>query len=71
MSHMFYHSCFNQDISKWNVSNVEKMLSMFEISNFNNDISEWDINKNCKTDGMFTNCPIEDKYKPYQNGEKL
>jgi surface protein len=39
MSDMFYHSAFNGDISKWDVSNVINMRSMFEESDFNRDIS--------------------------------
>jgi len=43
MSGMFYTSKFNQDISNWNVHNVENMTSMFSDSKFNRDISKWDI----------------------------
>jgi surface protein len=68
---MFYDSKFDQDISDWDVSNVENMKSMFEQSKFNQDISKWVINKNCKTESMFVNCSIEDKYRPFQNGERL
>ena len=31
--YMFYHSKFNSDISKWDVSKVKNMNSMFERSN--------------------------------------
>ena len=38
------------DISDWDVSNVESMVSMFKKSNFNGDISDWDVSsvKNMK-----------------------
>lgn len=35
---------FNEDISKWNVSNVKSMKSMFAgAESFNSDISAWDV----------------------------
>ena len=45
MSYMFYNaSSFNQDVSKWNVSNVTDMSHMFyKASSFNQDVSEWDV----------------------------
>ena len=61
---MFNKSKFDQDISNWNVSNVEFMGWMFAFSKFNQDISNWKINKDCKTVGMFKNCPIKEEYKP-------
>ena len=30
MKNMFYCSCFNRDISKWDVSKVEKIKDIFE-----------------------------------------
>ncbi|UVO24530.1 DUF285 domain-containing protein [Mycoplasma capricolum] len=44
---MFYDAKkFNQDISNWNMSNVEYIRSMFEgTTNFNQDISNWKLNK--------------------------
>lgn len=34
--------CFNQDIGKWVIYNVEKMKSMFyEAESFNQDSSKW------------------------------
>jgi surface protein len=37
-------SSFNQDISKWNVSNITDMECMFcRASAFNQDISKWDV----------------------------
>ena len=48
MSQIFEWSKFNGDISKWNVSNVKNMNSMFWGSSFtgkNGDISKWDVSK--------------------------
>ena len=33
------------EISKWNVSNVKTMYSMFRKSIFNGDISKWNVGK--------------------------
>ena len=44
MGCMFSGSQFNQDISKWDVSNVRNMYSMFEDSKFNQDINMWNYN---------------------------
>ena len=46
MSHIFYYSKFNGDISEWDVSNVKNMETMFGCSKFtgeNGDISSWDV----------------------------
>jgi surface protein len=40
---MFEGSNFNQDISKWDVSNVTDMDLMFKNSKFNRDISNWNV----------------------------
>ena len=61
---LFYGSVFNQDISKWDVSNVTNMISMFHGSVFNSDISKWDVSNVRNMKAMFDNCPIEEKYKP-------
>jgi surface protein len=48
MKGMFANSIFKElkgDISKWDVSKVTDMSSMFEFSNFNGDISAWDVSK--------------------------
>lgn len=65
MQYMFCESRFNQDISKWNVSNVCDMRRMFSESRFNQDISNWNINASkWNLDEMFDNCPIKEEYKP-------
>jgi len=44
MSLMFYQSDFNQDISWWDVSNVENMFAVFyDATSFDQDISAWDL----------------------------
>lgn len=56
MAKLFYQSQFNGDISKWDVSNVEDMSSMFMASNFtgeNGDISNWDVSNVKDMWGMF------------------
>jgi surface protein len=47
MKFMFFGATsFNQDLSSWNMSNVESMYFMFtEASSFNNDLSNWDVSK--------------------------
>ena len=58
---------FNGDISKWNVSNVTDMSSMFFLSNFNGDISRWDVSNVTDMTGIFVNSPIKEEYKPKFN----
>ncbi|MDB9989698.1 BspA family leucine-rich repeat surface protein [Flavobacteriaceae bacterium] len=39
-----FYSNFNEDISSWDVSNVNNMNGMFHgASSFNQDISSWDV----------------------------
>ena len=47
MSGMFTGAgAFNQDISKWDVSNVTDMKEMFALTvMFNQDLSGWDVSK--------------------------
>ena len=53
MSHLFYRSKFNGNISKWDVSKVEDMSYMFYHSIFNDDISQWDVSNVVEMRGMF------------------
>ncbi len=49
---MFRSMNFNQDISDWNVSNVEEMLYMFQNNpNFNQDLSNWNVRREAEADG--------------------
>jgi surface protein len=50
---MFSVTVFNNDISNWDVSNVNKMTGMFKSSKFNNDISNWDVSNVEYMDKMF------------------
>ena len=57
MSRLFEDLDFNGDISKWNVSNVTNMDSMFyDCKNFNQDISMWNVSKVTNMNSMFLNC---------------
>jgi len=44
---------FKIDISKWDVSHITRMSSLFENSNFNGDISEWDVSNVTSMINMF------------------
>lgn len=61
MSHLFYNTTFNGDISKWDVSKVENMHSMFQDSYFSGDISKWDVSRVKDMDYMFLGSPLEGK----------
>ena len=67
MNSMFYHAAtFNQDISKWNVSNVTNMSNMFMgAKEFNQNINNWMVIKSPNMTDMFLG-PDEfpDEYKP-------
>lgn len=54
MSHLFYGSEFNGDISQWDVSNVKDMSHMFYKSCFNGDISQWNTRSVTDTFDMFS-----------------
>nr|WP_307928864.1 BspA family leucine-rich repeat surface protein [Mycoplasmopsis bovis] len=46
---------FNQDISKWNTSNVTDMTSMFwDATNFNQNLNSWDVKKVISMQNMFS-----------------
>jgi surface protein len=48
-----YADRFNGDISKWDVSNVTDMTSMFYETSFNGDISNWDVSNVTNMKFMF------------------
>ncbi len=51
-----YAYAFNQDISSWDVSNVNDMRDVFRHANaFNQDISSWDMSNVSKMNWMFKN----------------
>ena len=53
---------FNSDLSKWDVSGVEDMNSMFYgCTKFNSDLSKWDVSRVKYMTDMFKNTPLEDK----------
>ena len=57
MSELFRETDFNGDISKWDVSNVTNMRSMFYLcESFNQDISSWDVSKVTNMSAMFYGC---------------
>merc|ERR1719454_1235319 len=46
---------FNGDLSKWDVSKVTNMHSMFaDATSFNGDLSKWDVSKVTDMNGMFS-----------------
>ena len=54
MSHLFKHSLYNGDISKWDVSNVTNMNYMFyDAFYFNQPIGKWDVSNVTDMSGMF------------------
>ena len=50
-----YDFNYNGDISKWDVSNVTHMPSIFKNSTFNGDISQWDVSNVNNMQSMFEN----------------
>lgn len=71
MELMFYNcKNFNQDISSWNVSKVEKMRYMFKgCENFCQDLYKWNTNNYIDYSGCFENCPKmmkQGKYWPHK-----
>lgn len=64
---MFYKSCFNQDISKWNIPHLEDTSSMFMYSAFNHDLSDWNTSNIKKINQMFTESFCQIPYWYTQN----
>ena len=67
MSRLFHkRTAFNQDISNWDVSNVNNMNSMFrDAESFNQPIGDWDVSNVTRMEFMFSransfNQPIGD-----------
>ena len=67
MSRLFHkRTAFNQDISNWDVSNVNNMNSMFQdAESFNQPIGDWDVSNVTRMEFMFSgansfNQPIGD-----------
>ena len=55
MKRLFQNTATSQNISHWDVSNVEMMDSMFNGSSFNQDISNWDVSNLITMTFMFYN----------------
>jgi surface protein len=54
---------FNQDLSKWNISNVTDMTRMFyNCKDLDKSFSKWIINQTTATNDMFTGCTKYDKH---------
>ena len=59
---------FNGDISKWDVSNVERMDRMFDKSKFDGDINRWDVSNVTDMSLMFYRSPLEGKEPSWYRG---
>ena len=57
MNRVFYNTqSFNEDISRWDVSNVQSMSGMFQgATSFNRDISQWEVSSVNNMNNMFRN----------------
>ena len=68
MKDLFYEkSEFNDDISKWDVSNVTDMGFIFRETPFNGDISGWNVSSVTNMGSMFCmfcDCSIPEACKP-------
>ena len=63
-----FRSCtkFNADISKWDVSSVTDMSTMFYASYFNGDLSDWDVSSVRTLENTFT--PPPHSIQTFQTG---
>ena len=61
---MFFNSMFNNDISKWDVSNVINMCKMFMFAPFKINVSNWNVSNVKYHDKAFDNCFVEDEMQP-------
>jgi surface protein len=59
--HRLYSTAFNQDLSNWNVSNVETMYEMFHGSNINQDLSNWNVSNVTSWKGIFKKILVRGK----------
>ncbi len=65
-------SLFNGDISKWDVSKVTNMISMFRnAATFNGDISNWDVSNVTTMNSMFRGIPANADYGTPQKPNKF
>lgn len=67
MSYLFTNSDFNENISEWNVSEVNNMESMFEnAKKFNQNISNWYVKPSTNMSDMFNgaNLYLENNQQP-------
>ena len=49
----------DEDLSNWDVSNVQKFNWMFcDYKKFNSDLSKWNVSKAIKMTAMFDNCKM-------------
>ena len=57
MNEIFMYSPYNGDLSKWDVSKVEDMTSMFEqCIAFDSDLNNWNVKKVLISNMMFSGC---------------
>ena len=66
MSYIFTgYNSFNEDISSWDVSNVNNMNGMFfGASSFNQDISSWDVINVTDCDNFSSHTPLTEANTP-------